>query len=124
MAHLWEIDHPFYGPDDSANECETFDELRQSVNRLDEGMNHIYRWDWIDYSQPMHDDLFLEDEERGKQTFTVFLVLPRKSMLINFTCPVTHEQEHEIREWLQSDRVLGALRRHWEPLLELAEGEA
>ena len=122
--NLWEIDHPFYGPDDDTNECETFDELRESVNHLDEGMNHIYRWDWIDYSQPMHDDLFFDDEDRGKQTFTVYLVLPRKSMLINFTCPVTHDDEPEIREWLQSDRVLGALRRYWEPLLDPSEGES
>lgn len=123
MSHLWEIDHPFFGPDDNANDCETFAELRQRVDRLDDHMNHVYRWDWIDWSQPMHDDLFLDNEERGKQEFKVFLILPRKSMLISFTCAVTHDDEPEVREWLQSDRVLGALRRHWEPLLDLSEGE-
>ncbi len=28
MKHLWEVDHPFFGPDDNANSCESFAELR------------------------------------------------------------------------------------------------
>lgn len=118
--HLWEIDHPYYGPDGSggAVEFESFAELREAVDQLDEDMNHVYRWDWKDYSQPIHDDLFLDGEDRGRQEFHVVLVLPRKSMFLEWRCPITHDQETEVLAWLRSGRVLGALRRLWEPVLD------
>ena len=117
MSHLWEIDHPFYGPDSRPNPCGSFSELRDAIDGLPEGMNHVYRFDWTDWSQPMHDDTFVDGEDRTGQELTVFLVLPRKYMLIHFSCPVTHDQEPEVLEWLRSDRILGALRRLWSPLL-------
>jgi hypothetical protein len=118
MTRLWETDHPYYGSDVNENECESFAGLRAAVDGIDEGMNHVYRWDWQDWSQPHHDSLFLDGEDRSKQTFTVYLVLPRKTMLINFTCPVTHEDEADVLAWLRSDRILGALRKLWEPILD------
>lgn len=117
MVHLWEIDHPYYGPDNNSNERESFAELREAVDHLDDGMNHVYRFDWHDWSQPMHDDLRVPGEEPSPQQFTVFLVLPRKGMTINFSCPIEHEQEAEVLEWLRGPRVLGALRKLWEPIL-------
>lgn len=118
MKHLWEIDHPYYGSDVNANACESFDELRQCIDRLDDGMNHLYRWDWQDWSQPYGDGLGLTDAERGEQVFTAYLVLPRNGMLINFHCPITHDQEPDVLEWLRGRRVLGALRELWEPILD------
>jgi hypothetical protein len=119
--HLWEIDHPFFGPDGNSNPCGSFAELRAAVNALDEGANHVYRWDWLDWSQPQHDDIFAAGEDLSGQEFVVYLVLPRLGLLINFTCPVTHDEEGEVLEWLCGPRVLGALRRAWAPLLEEAE---
>lgn len=116
--HLWEVEHPYYGSDDNTNRCDDFAELRAAVDRLDDGMNHVYRWDWQDWSQPHFDDLFFGDDDRSRQAFTVYLVLPRKSMLICFTCPVTHDDEPAVLEWLRGPRVLGALRALWEPLLD------
>ncbi|MEV6633911.1 hypothetical protein AB0M54_24485 [Actinoplanes sp. NPDC051470] len=114
---LWEIDHPYYGADGYTTHCESFADLRHSVDRIDEDMNHVYRWDWEDDSQPHREDLFLEGEPRDKQKFRVFMVLPRKSTFIEFVCPVTHDDEPAVLEWLRSDRVLGAMRRMWEPVL-------
>jgi hypothetical protein len=118
MSHLWEIKHPYYAPDGYANECESFEQLRHDVDRIDEDMNHIYRWDWYDPQQPHNDDLFLPDEYRPtKQRFTVHMVQPRKSSFINFWCWVTPADEPAVLEWLQGPRVLGALRTLWEPII-------
>ncbi len=118
MKHLWEIDHPYYAPDSYTNECESFDELRHNVDQIDEDANHIYRWDWDDYSQPHFDSLFLPDEYRSKkQKFTVHMVHPRKPRFINFWCPVTHDDEAAVLDWLRGPRVLGALMKLWSPIL-------
>ncbi|MBM0239372.1 hypothetical protein JNW88_23535 [Micromonospora sp. ATA32] len=119
-SHLWEIDHPYYGADGHSTKFDSFAELREAADDLDEDMNHVYRWDWVDYSQPQHDDLFLEGEDRSSQELRLFLVLPRKSMFLNWSCPISHEQETEVLEWLRGPRVLGALRKLWEPLLDEA----
>lgn len=116
--HLWEYDHPYYGADGYVNRCESFAQLREYVDETDEDMNRIYRWDWVDYTQPYADDLFVEGEDRNKQTFTIYAVMPRKERCISWSCPVSHEQEAEVLEWLRGPRVLGALRALWEPLLD------
>ena len=123
-AHLWEIDHPYYGPDGRGGtyRFDSFAELREAADELDEDMNHIYRWDWLDYSQPCHDDLFLPGEDRSsEQLFKVFLVLPRKSAFLSWECLISHDQEAEVLAWLRGPRVLGALRTLWSPLLEAEE---
>lgn len=121
--HLWLVDHPYYGSDANTNECESFAELRETVDALEEGMNVVYRWDWLDWSAPQHASLLVEGEEPSPAEFVVFLVLPRKSMLTCFSCPIAHEQEPEVLEWLRSDRIAGALRRLWEPILDAGGAE-
>lgn len=117
--HLWQIDHPYYAPDGHENECESLAELIEAVNACDEDMNHIYRWDWYDPADPCQDYLRLSDEEKGEpQTFTVHMVQPRKIQFINFSCPVTHDDEAVVLEWLRGPRVMGALAKLWEPLLD------
>jgi len=118
MTHLWEIDHPYYAADGFENECESFEHLRHDVDQCDEDMNHIYRWDWIDWQQPFHDDLFVPGEYRSKkQTLRIHMVQPRKSRFISFSCPVTHDDEAAVLEWLRGPRVLGALAKLWEPIV-------
>jgi hypothetical protein len=128
VKHLWEIDHPYYGAEGYVNEAESFAELREIVDRSDEDYNPVVRWDWADYSQPHHDDLFLEGEDRSKETFTVYLIMPRKNgRAWSVTCPIAKEQEPEVLEWLRGPRVLGYLRTLWEPLLdgvEIAKADA
>lgn len=118
QRHLWEIEHPYYGCSYNHFDFENFAELRGHINGLDEDMNFVYRWDWEDYSQPHHDDLFLPGEDRSKQELAVYVVMPRKDVLARWSCPITHEQEAEVLEWLHSPRVLGHLRKWWEPLLD------
>lgn len=125
IPHLWEIDHPYYAADGYSNECESFAELRHVVDSIGKDMNHIYRWDWVDYRESIHDDLFLPGEFRDKkQKFTVHMVQPRKSRFISFWCPVIHDEEPQVLEWLRGPRVLGALRKLWEPLLDAPGGES
>lgn len=117
MPHLWEISHPYHGADGYTDEFDSFPELREAVDILDEDMNFVYRWDWKDYSQPHFDSLFLDGEDRSEETFTVYLLMPRKGQCVSFTCPITKDQEHEVLKWLRGPRVLGYLRTLWEPLL-------
>lgn len=120
---LWEIDHPYYGAEAGGNYAlhfDTFAELKANVDGCDEDMNFVYRWDWFDPNASHNDDLYLEGEARGKQRLSVFVVLQRKSAFLNWTCDVTHADEPAVLEWLHSDRILGSLRRTWEPVLDLA----
>lgn len=118
MSHLWEIDHPYYGCSYRSEGFDSFADLREAVDGSDEDMNFVYRWDWKDYSQPRHDDLFLPGEDRSEQKFCMTIVMPRKDLLVEWCCPITHEQEPEVLEFLRSPRVLGHLRKWWEPLLD------
>lgn len=118
MPRLWEIDHPYYGCSYKTERFEDFAELRATVNHNDEDMNFIYRWDWLDYSQPQHDDLFLPGEDRSEQKLVLCVLMPRIDNIVSWECPITHEQETEVLEFLHSDRVLGTLRKWWKPLLD------
>lgn len=117
MAHLWEIDHPYYGCCYKTETFGSFTELRDNVNRNDEDMNFVYRWDWFDYSQPQHDDLFLPGEDRSGQKLVLSVLMPRIDNVVAWECPITHEQEGEVLEFLRSPRVLGTLRKWWDPIL-------
>jgi hypothetical protein len=77
------------------------------------GERGAFGWDWVDHTQPYADDLYLDDEDRSRQTFTVFAVMPRKERCISWTCPISHDQEAEVRAWLRGPRVLGVLRTLW-----------
>jgi hypothetical protein len=52
------------------------------------------------------------------ETLTLFVILQRKSRIVNWTCPVGPDDEEKVREFLAGDRILGALRRTWTPLLD------
>lgn len=61
------------------------------------------------------------EADRSKQEFAVYVVMPRKDVLAHWSCPITHAQEGEVLEWLRSPRILGHLRKWWEPLLDQIE---
>lgn len=112
MTHLWEIDHPYYGADGSGPILlGSLDELIENSRDFSADMNHIYRWDWDRYDP---DDF---DGEAPEDTLTLYVVMPRKSQLTSWSAPVTEADEPKVREFLTSDRVLGALRTMWEPFL-------
>lgn len=118
MKHLWEIKHPYYGADGYEEKAESFAALRAMVDGFDEDMNVVYRWDWKDYSQPHFDVLFIDGEDRSEETFTVYLLLPRKSAFMVLSCPIRKDQEFEVLDWLSGPRCAGYLRTLWEPVLD------
>lgn len=112
-----ESPHPYYGAEGPEEEFETLDELIECVNAYDEDMNFVYRWDWY---VPAQEDIALyaeEGEEPPREKLILFVVLQRKSRFVNWSAPVTEADEEKVREFLTGDRILGALRRTWEPLL-------
>jgi hypothetical protein len=116
---LWEVEHPYYGYSEGYSEkVASFARLREQVDGMDEDMNFVYRWDWQDYAQPHYDDLYLSPAEREEQTFTIYWLMPRKGQFGSLSCPITHEQEAEVLDWLRSDRMLGYIRTMWAPLLD------
>jgi hypothetical protein len=115
--HLWEFDHPYYAAEGYPTEFESFAELKADAEALDEDMNFIYRFDWKDWSQPHFDDLFLDGDDRSKEELCVHFILQRKSKFMNWSCPITKDQEPEVIEWLQSARCAGHLRTVWAPIL-------
>lgn len=109
-APLYDVPHPYHGAEaerDYITEFETLDELESWLSSYDEDMNFVYRWDW--------------DVEQG--VLSLFVVLQRKSRFLNLVCPVTEADEPRVREFLTSDRILGALRRTWAPLLDPPPGK-
>lgn len=64
MAHLWEIDHPYYGADGSLEKVDSFDELKASLDHSDEDMNVIYRWDCGSHPRPQENDMTTTTPDR------------------------------------------------------------
>lgn len=115
--------HPYYGAEGfgeyGITEFETLDDLIENARVYDEDLNFVYRWDWyVPDPRDYADGGVLEGEEYPDETLTLFIILQRKSRIVNWRCPVTEADEEKVREFLTSDRVLGALRRTWAPLLD------
>jgi hypothetical protein len=123
-ARLWEIDHPYHAADCEIDEYDSFEELRHAVDRMDEDMNFIYRWDWYDAAAAHNDRLYLDDEARTEQHLTVTMVMQRKSRFWAVRCPIRHDQEADVLEWLHSERVAGHLRKTWAPILDANDAGA
>ncbi len=118
---LWEIDHPYYAAEGHLNELDSFAELKADIDALDEDMNYVYRWDWFDAAAEHNTDLYMEGEPRTQQYLTVTTVMQRKSAFAQFKCPIRHDQEADVLEWLHSDRIAGHVRKTWEPIFDANE---
>lgn len=114
MSHLWEVDHPYYGAEGEFVQFETLDELLEHANLYDPDLNHIYRWDWHVPDPADYDEL---EPMPDHDTLTLFVVMPRKSRLTSWSAPVDRGDEEKVRAFLAGERVLGALKKVWEPLL-------
>jgi len=115
--------HPYYGAEaygeNGIVEMEDLDELISTANDYDEDLNFVYRWDWHVPSESEIADAEEDGEEPLRETLTLFVVLQRKSRFANWVCPVGPDDEARVREFLTSDRILGALRRTWAPILDV-----
>lgn len=118
--HLWEIDHPYYGPEGNyyANSYQTaewkhsFDNwgefLKEDMSELDFDMNFLFRWDW---QVPDPDD-YEDGEDIPGEYLELFWVLPRKGTFLWATITVSREDEETVREWLVPR--WGYMQRMWE----------
>ncbi|MFF9910645.1 hypothetical protein [Streptomyces sp. NPDC013457] len=120
MAHLWEIDHPYY--------CQEGNYFRNGQHTLfaswaeftetlfhtgDRDQNLLIRWDWKSYRRepdPLLRDDIAEDE------LLLFFVLQRKAWLCSVGIRVRDEDEPAVREFLAECAV--SMRDTWEPFLD------
>jgi hypothetical protein len=121
--HLWEVDHPYYGPEGSfwANwsqqgpyiqKYESWQEFVEEGGMADADldMNWCYRWDWKKW--PTED--YEEDvNEAEKEQLLLFWMMPRKGIMATSTINVTEADEPAVREWLQVRADY--MRTMWEP---------
>jgi hypothetical protein len=118
--HLWEPDHPYYCAEgnfykrDCHNLCESWQEFRELVSGWDADLNLLFRWDWF-----VPQDVLPGDDAR--QMLLTFWVGQRKAALYSYECPVTPDDEPEVRRWLEGRaKTMAAI---WAPV-RLASGSA
>jgi hypothetical protein len=121
--HLWEVDHPYYGPEGSfwanwSQQGPYIQKYESWQEFVDEGgmadadldMNWCYRWDWKKW--PTED--YEEDvNEAEKEQLLLFWMMPRKGIMATSTINVTEADEPAVREWLQVRADY--MRSMWEP---------
>lgn len=138
MAHLWEIDHPYYCNEgnyfkagyhtvyeswaDFAQPSGAFEEtfLGGKGNALydyDDDLNYLWRWDW---KRPDPEDYEWEAENDPEfvmpgDTLYLFFMLQRKAYNVSVEIAVTEADEPAVREWLAKKAAHVA--RTWEPFL-------
>lgn len=112
VAHLWEVDHPYYCNEGNffrrglAHRYDSWRELHAEWGGNDPDLNLVFRWDWKRYEA---DELGAESEE-----LTIFWMLQRKGMNVSTSCPVTAEDEPSVRAWLEERAK--TLRAIWAPI--------
>lgn len=145
MAHLWEIGHPYYGPDhcyyatgpqaqgDSC-EFETWTDFAQPsagknmftdewnlLYDFDDDLNYLYRWDWdrpdpTDYEYEREED---PEFEMPGDTLKLFYMLPRKGRMVYAEVKVTEADEPAVLAWLRTKAEY--MQTMWAPLLAVKE---
>jgi hypothetical protein len=111
-AHLWEPSHPYYCAEGNFyktgchNLCESWQEFYELVRDWDPDLNLLFRWDW---HQPGYDDW------EGSPLLETFWVGQRKALQYSYECPVTPEDEPEVRAWLEEHaKTIAAI---WAPII-------
>ena len=120
MAHLWEIDHPYYCQEGNyfKNDQHTLfaswaEFTETTFHGGDRDLNLLIRWDWKSYRRSP--DPLLQDDE-AEDELLLFFVLQRKAWLCSVGIRVTDEDEPTVRAWLAECAV--AMRDTWEPFLD------
>lgn len=136
MTHLWERDHPYYGPSGSywANFYDqqpynhTFDSWADFVDgdsmyNADIDMNFIYRWDWHDHRAEREESrTYYDSEDRlladypHDFTLELFWMMPRKGIMATSQIVVTPEDEPAVQEWLS--KYWTYMKTLWQPFSE------
>lgn len=105
---LWEPDHPYYCADGNFykagchNLCDSWQEFCDLVKGWDPDLNLLFRWDW-----------FVPDDGE-RQTLQTFWIGQRKALQYSYECPVSSEDEPEVRAWLEERaKTIAAI---WAPI--------
>lgn len=104
--HLWEIDHPYYGPEgnyfanaektaDYRHAMESWKAFQEEFSWMDDDLNWLFRWDWIPADEPGNPMYEIDHDE-----LRLFYLMPRKGTFLWVTIQVEREDELEIRQWL------------------------
>jgi hypothetical protein len=112
LTHLWEYDHPFYGDDTDATHVDSLAEAKEMLaGHSHDGSTVIYRWDWLG---PHSGDADPDQREE----LVVYGLYPRIGHTWSLSCPISKDQEDEVRAWLRGPNVLGQLAPVWAPVLD------
>lgn len=139
--HLWEIDHPYYGPDHcyyangyqargDSSEFESWAEFAQPSSQtptedlgnllydFDDDLNFLYRWDWK-RSDPADYEWEREDNPQFEvpgDKLLLFFMCPRKGRMVYAEVHVTEDDEGDVLAWLRLKAEY--MRKMWAPLLD------
>lgn len=106
--HLWEVEHPYYGPEGDGDHYKSFKELLEEVGSADDDMNTLYRFDWEVEGAKNPDPNYRD----GK--LKLFYVLARKSIFWTPSCDVCAADEPEVIAFLE--KKMTYLMKLWEPV--------
>ena len=112
--HLWETDHPYYGPEGIAGSqvnshhlWPSWEAFYEEFGNNDVDMNLVWRWDWGHHEYESNDNpLFGKPED----TLNIYMVQPRKSRFAHHQIAVVTEDEPAIYAYLA---------KHWETVQKL-----
>lgn len=102
--HLWEIDHPYYGPEGHLSQYKSWNDFLEDWKDNDDDMNFLIRWDWNGMTLDENfDDIPIvpKDDNYRAYTLKLFYVLPRKSMFINCEVEVCRNDEPDVIKFLE-----------------------
>ena len=110
MAHLWEIDHPYYCAEGNyfkIGQHTRWDSWQEFVDETvyvtgDRDLNLLFRWDW--------------QRNGNSHTLLLFFVIQRKGFNCSQEITVTEGDEPAIRTFLGECAV--TMRDTWEPFLD------
>ena len=121
--HLWDADHPYYCAEGNFyqpgchNLHESWASFYAEVKTWDADMNLLFRWDWFPTPKDV-EDLGLSEESARDTVLKTFWVGQRKASLWSEECPVTPDDEAEVRAFLEDHaKTIAAI---WAPI-RLAE---
>lgn len=111
VAHLWDVDHPYYCAEGNYFETgqhtrwDSWQEFAEDTVFVtgDRDLNLLFRWDW--------------QRDGDRHTLLLFFVIQRKGFNCSQEIAVTEADEPAIRTWLTE--CAQTMRATWEPLLDV-----
>ncbi|QAZ46798.1 hypothetical protein [Mesorhizobium sp. Pch-S] len=121
MAHLWEVDHPYYMTEGNyfSNDCHTkyatWDGFLAEFGDSDIDYNWFVRWDWLE-GEDWNAGTYRGDDYYRHARFMFQLIGQRKAKLLSFEVAVCRADEPAILEFLKPR--WDYMKLMWEPISE------